>query len=78
MCPVQVSCCTEYGYCRTREDWLAGLFRDCSGLSNGGTLPQAVLEMENALGGRVGAGLGAETALDKVHESGEIDWDSVL
>merc|ERR1712212_840990 len=40
-CPAHASCCSEYGYCRTKEEWLAGGFRDCNGQSNGSPLAQA-------------------------------------
>merc|ERR1712179_14239 len=39
-CPAYASCCSEYGYCRTKEEWLAGGFRDCNGQSNGSPLAQ--------------------------------------
>merc|ERR1712179_843619 len=39
-CPAHASCCSEYGYCRTKEEWLAGGFRDCNGQSNGSPLAQ--------------------------------------
>ena len=61
---MEVSCCNEYGFCRTREAWAAAKFRDCNGVSNGIALPDAVLQLENALGGQAGAGLGAETQFD--------------
>ena len=35
VCPEEVSCCNEYGYCKTREEWEAKQFRDCNGVSNG-------------------------------------------
>ena len=52
VCPVEVSCCNEYGFCRTREAWAAAKFRDCNGVSNGIALPDAVLQLENARGGQ--------------------------
>ena len=39
-CPDWASCCSEYGYCQTRETWELGtVFRDCNGESNGLDLP---------------------------------------
>merc|ERR1711936_183842 len=38
-CPEYASCCSEYGYCRAREEWQAGGFRDCNGESNATPLP---------------------------------------
>ena len=39
-CPDFAPCCSEYGYCQTRESWELGtIFRDCNGESNGLDLP---------------------------------------
>ena len=39
-CPDYAPCCSEYGYCQTRETWELGtIFRDCNGESNGLDLP---------------------------------------
>ena len=39
-CPDFAPCCSEYGYCQTRETWELGtIFRDCNGESNGLDLP---------------------------------------
>merc|ERR1712172_191497 len=65
VCPPQLPCCNEYGYCRTREEWGLQNFRDCNGASNGIELPDSVLELENALGGEPGPGLGADSDFDK-------------
>merc|ERR1712154_402164 len=35
VCPPSTACCSEYGYCRTREEWKQLKFRDCNGISNG-------------------------------------------
>merc|ERR1711970_1488496 len=45
-CPQTVPCCSEYGYCRTREEWQAGGFRDCNGQSNGTPLPADAVNTE--------------------------------
>merc|ERR1712243_139445 len=47
-CPAHASCCSEYGYCRTKEEWLAGGFRDCNGESNGSALAQDAVAAEEA------------------------------
>merc|ERR1712172_387446 len=65
VCPPQLPCCNEYGYCRTREEWGLQNFRDCNGASNGIELPDSVLELENAPGGEPGPGLGADSDFDK-------------
>merc|ERR1711971_468323 len=65
VCPPELPCCNEYGYCRTREEWGLQNFRDCNGASNGIELPDSVLELENALGGEPGPGLGADSDFDK-------------
>merc|ERR1711971_329136 len=65
VCPPQLPCCNEYGYCRTREEWGLQNFRDFNGASNGIELPDSVLELENALGGEPGPGLGADSDFDK-------------
>ena len=39
-------CCSEYGYCHARADWVAGLFRDCNTVSNDQPLPLGVLQRE--------------------------------
>merc|ERR1712215_230147 len=45
-CPQTAPCCSEYGYCRTREEWQAGGFRDCNGQSNGTPLPADAVNAE--------------------------------
>eukprot|EP00092_Neocalanus_flemingeri_P100067 GFUD01127757.1.p1 GENE.GFUD01127757.1~~GFUD01127757.1.p1 ORF type:complete len:183 (+),score=41.10 GFUD01127757.1:32-550(+) len=65
VCPVEVSCCNEYGFCRTREEWKSLKFRDCNGVSNDIALPDSVLQLENSVGGQAGDGLGAETDFDR-------------
>merc|ERR1712212_1419962 len=65
VCPPDLPCCNEYGYCRSREEWGLQNFRDCNGVSNGVELPDSVLELENALGGDPGPGLGADSDFDK-------------
>merc|ERR1711970_1298915 len=45
-CPQTAPCCSEYGYCRTREEWQAGGFRDCNGQSNGTPLPADAVNTE--------------------------------
>merc|ERR1712037_303721 len=65
VCPPELPCCNEYGYCRSREEWGLQNFRDCNGVSNGVKLPDSVLELENALGGDPGPGLGADSDFDK-------------
>merc|ERR1711872_1141923 len=60
-CPAYASCCTEYGYCRGEDEWLAGNFRDCNGRSNGQALPAEAgtgLGAGAAGAGVVGAGVG--------------------
>jgi len=64
VCPQEVPCCNEYGYCRSREEWNELQFRDCNGVSNGIDLPKQVLQLENALGGVAGESLGAEKTFD--------------
>merc|ERR1719219_1784238 len=46
-CPAYASCCTEYGYCRGEDEWRAGGFRDCNGVSNGRPLPADAINAEN-------------------------------
>merc|ERR1711862_785496 len=46
-CPSYSPCCTEYGYCRGADEWSAGGFRDCNGISNGLPLPESVFVAEN-------------------------------
>ena len=58
---MEVSCCNEYGYCRTREEWNNLQFRDCNGVTNGIALPDSVLQLETG----AGDGLGAETSFDR-------------
>eukprot|EP00092_Neocalanus_flemingeri_P027105 GFUD01029392.1.p1 GENE.GFUD01029392.1~~GFUD01029392.1.p1 ORF type:complete len:365 (+),score=88.47 GFUD01029392.1:32-1096(+) len=65
VCPVEVSCCNEYGFCRTREEWKSLKFRDCNGVSNDIALPDSVLQLENSVGGQAGDGLGAKTDFDR-------------
>merc|ERR1711990_1271474 len=65
VCPPDLPCCNEYGYCRSREEWGLQNFRDCNGVSNGIELPNSVLELENALGGDPGPGLGVDSDFDK-------------
>merc|ERR1719461_231788 len=45
-CPLNVPCCNEYGFCKTEAEWIAGVFRDCNGLSNGISLPDDVIKLE--------------------------------
>merc|ERR1719411_777459 len=45
-CPLSTPCCNEYGYCVTESQWVSGVFRDCSGLSNGSPLPDEVIKLE--------------------------------
>merc|ERR1711962_703271 len=47
-CPAHASCCSEFGYCRGREEWVAGYFRDCNGESNGRPLESAAIAAERA------------------------------
>merc|ERR1712060_915529 len=47
-CSVHAPCCSEFGYCRGREEWLAGGFRDCNGESNGRPLEAGAIAAENA------------------------------
>merc|ERR1719361_999857 len=48
-CPDFAPCCSEYGYCQTRETWELGtIFRDCNGESNGLDLPLRTLQAELA------------------------------
>merc|ERR1719278_659613 len=48
-CPDFAPCCSEYGYCQTRESWELGtIFRDCNGESNGLALPLRTLQAELA------------------------------
>merc|ERR1719285_1432681 len=59
-CPEYSPCCTEYGYCRGADEWAAGGFRDCNGISNGLPLPESVFVAENqaaALGDTAGLSL---------------------
>merc|ERR1711990_966815 len=49
VCPPTQPCCSEYGYCRTREEWKQLKFRDCNGESNGIDLPLSVLILEEQL-----------------------------
>merc|ERR1712154_678272 len=49
VCPPNTPCCSEYGYCRTREEWKQLKFRDCNGVSNGIDLPLSVLILEEQL-----------------------------
>merc|ERR1712055_1050274 len=46
-CPAGAECCTEYGYCRSQAEWVAGAFRDCNGVSNGRELPADAIAAEN-------------------------------
>merc|ERR1711973_886790 len=46
-CPESAPCCSEFGYCQIEANWRAGLFRDCSGVSNGRPLEQAAIAAEN-------------------------------
>merc|ERR1719187_184424 len=45
-CPAYAECCSEYGYCHSRESWLEGNFRDCNGESNGTPLAREAIEAE--------------------------------
>merc|ERR1711962_1384950 len=65
VCPSDLPCCNEYGYCRSREEWTQQRFRDCNGASNGIDLPDSMLDLENTLGGDPGPGLGADSDFDK-------------
>merc|ERR1712083_520845 len=59
-CPAGAECCTEYGYCRSQAEWVAGAFRDCNGVSNGRELPADAIAAENeaaAYGDTAAAGL---------------------
>merc|ERR1711936_1333490 len=49
VCPPATPCCSEYGYCRTRDEWKQLKFRDCNGVSNGINLPISVLVLEEQL-----------------------------
>eukprot|EP00091_Calanus_sinicus_P023707 TRINITY_DN8154_c0_g1_i1.p1 TRINITY_DN8154_c0_g1~~TRINITY_DN8154_c0_g1_i1.p1 ORF type:complete len:188 (-),score=34.13 TRINITY_DN8154_c0_g1_i1:235-798(-) len=55
-CPGSHPCCSEYGYCQTKNDWWAKKFRDCNGESNGIALPYETIQAEAqfAQGGGVG------------------------
>merc|ERR1712212_1229375 len=69
-CPASTPCCSEFGYCHSRENWPAGGFRDCNGQSNGRPLEAGAIAAEQAaaaggdtrglalLGNSVGAGAG--------------------
>merc|ERR1719431_1419680 len=46
-CPAGAECCTEYGYCRSQAEWVAGAFRDCNGVSNGTPLAADAIAAEN-------------------------------
>merc|ERR1711962_1064356 len=46
-CPESAPCCSEFGYCQIEANWLAGLFRDCNGVSNGRPLEPAAIAAEN-------------------------------
>merc|ERR1711955_141394 len=46
-CPASAPCCSEYGYCQPEENWRAGVFRDCNGVSNGIALPPETINAEN-------------------------------
>merc|ERR1719290_492974 len=46
-CPESAPCCSEFGYCQIEANWHAGLFRDCSGVSNGRPLEPAAIAAEN-------------------------------
>merc|ERR1712013_410523 len=59
-CPAGAECCTEYGYCRSQAERVAGAFRDCNGVSNGRELPADAIAAENeaaAYGDTAAAGL---------------------
>merc|ERR550519_2220943 len=70
-CPSSAPCCSEFGYCHSRENWNAGRFRDCNGQSNGRPLEAGAIAAEQAaasrgdtrglslLGNSVGGGAGA-------------------
>jgi len=45
-CPPHRPCSSEFGYCRLREDWDFGHFRDCNGVSNGARLAPETLARE--------------------------------
>merc|ERR1712013_643951 len=54
-CPAGAECCTEYGYCRSQAEWVAGAFRDCNGVSNGRELPADAIAAENEAAAPVAA-----------------------
>merc|ERR1711970_823227 len=47
-CPASAPCCSEFGYCHSRENWAAGGFRDCNGQSNGRPLEAGAIAAEQA------------------------------
>merc|ERR1712183_889419 len=51
-CPSTHPCCSEYGFCQIEENWRAGVFRDCNGVSNGTPLPPDAFAAENAAAAR--------------------------
>jgi len=51
-CPEGNECCSEFGYCKSKSQWLAGNFRDCNGVSNGRPLEPAAIAAENAAAAR--------------------------
>merc|ERR1712183_1104571 len=51
-CPSTHPCCSEYGFCQIEENWRAGVFRDCNGVSNGTPLPPDAIAAENAAAAR--------------------------
>merc|ERR1712212_618464 len=51
-CPSSAPCCSEFGYCHSRENWNAGRFRDCNGQSNGRPLEAGAIAAEQAAASR--------------------------
>jgi len=47
-CPkyLDAECCSEFGYCRPKSEWISGVFRDCNGVSNGNLLAEEALKAE--------------------------------
>merc|ERR1711962_1621767 len=45
-CPRYAECCSEFGYCHSRDSWESGNFRDCNGVSNGQPLEGGVIREE--------------------------------
>merc|ERR1711962_1741083 len=45
-CPRYAECCSEFGYCHSRDSRESGNFRDCNGVSNGQPLEGGVIREE--------------------------------